>query len=157
MGVASNHRYKFFRGVLFPTCHLILIAGVKALSRNEIKKDLTEIEYCDKSDSESVSSADSGDVISSSYPVKPRKHARIQRDSRPSRPSKDTESSQSKEDAREYNAVEFLRVVESARPEIFEAEREREDLEIRFQVYFYIFIYWVSGSPTNDDMDGVGS
>lgn len=30
--------------------------------------------------------------------------------------------------------IEFLRVIETAKPEIYVAEREREDLEIKYQV-----------------------
>jgi hypothetical protein len=104
---------------------------VRALSRNEIKKDLYEIEYYDnKSDSESVCSAASDDVLTSSYPVKPRRHPRVQRD-RTVRPPKDTTDQDSNS---VESAIEFLRVVETARPEIFEAEKKREDLEIRYEV-----------------------
>ena len=104
--------------------------GVRGLSRSEIKKDLHEIEYFDKSDCESVSSAASDDVLPSSYPVKPRRHPRVHREHRPNRtPKYDPETDDTFD-----SALEFMRVVEAARPEIFDAEKEREELEIRYQV-----------------------
>lgn len=108
------------------------VLGVRPLSRNEIKKDLCEIECFDKSDSESVVSVQSDDVLPSSYPVKPRRHLRVQRE-RSSQRAKDPKEQDAEQTSVE-DAIEFLRIVESARPEIFDAEREREDLEIRYQV-----------------------
>jgi hypothetical protein len=111
-----------------------LASGVRPLSRNEIKKDLYEIEYFDKSDSESVVSVQSDDVLPSSYPVKPRRHLRVQRENRAHRGggAKDQDIDQTNVE----DTIEFLRIVEAARPEIFDAEKEREDLEIRYQVAF---------------------
>ena len=104
---------------------------MRGLSRSEIRKDLQEIEHFDKSDCESVSSAASDDVLPSSYPVKPRAHARVLKEHRVSRVLKnEVDNADTLE-----SALEFMRVVEAARPEIFEAEREREDLEIRFEVH----------------------
>ena len=111
------------------------IAGVRPLTRSEIKKDISLIEsFYDSDDSDA--SVSSSEAISSSYPVKPRNYAKL--------PKKDdlllqgTAVPQSRLDVGAgmsmEDALEFMKAVEIARPDVFEAERERENIEIRYQV-----------------------
>lgn len=115
----------------FPFQLSVVAIGVRALSRHEVKKDLYEIEYFDKSDSDSSSSVLSEDIIASSYPVKPRRHPKARVELKPSGVVKDIESDQINME----ETIEFLRLVETVKPEIYEAEKEREILEIRYQVW----------------------
>jgi hypothetical protein len=109
--------------------------GVRPLTRNEIKKDINLIEsYYDSDDSDvSVSSSE---AISSTYPVKPRNFPKIPKiddlllQSKVVSPSTiDIGAGMSLDDA-----MEFLKAVETARTDVYEGEKERENLEIRYQV-----------------------
>lgn len=109
------------------------IPGVRPLTRSEIKKDFGIIEANYDSDNSDVS-VSSGEAISSSYPVKPRNFAKAPRREielqAMSIPQShiDIGGGISMDDA-----IAFMKAVEVARPEIFEAERQRENLEIRYQ------------------------
>ena len=105
---------------------------MKPLSRNEIKKDISDIEYNERSDTESNSSVLSEEILNSTYPVKPRRHTKPKIEQRIkqiiTKDIGDIDQNIIEE------TVEFLRIVETARPDIFEAEKEREDIEIKYQV-----------------------
>ena len=87
----------------------------------------------DQSDSESDCSVRSEDILSSSYPVKPRKTLRM-----PVRIDKnmldDDDDDAGIEDGVVEETIDFLKTIEMARREVFEAEREREKYEIKYQV-----------------------
>ena len=120
-----------------PSHHLpsLCSLGVRPLSRNEIKKDLNDIDTSALSDNESTMSVLSEDILNSSYPVKPRRFPKSKQNEISSQRNK---NSLPKESDLDFNNVEetidFLRVVEAAKPDIFEAEKERENLEIQYQV-----------------------
>lgn len=113
----------------------VISEGVRPLTRNEIKKDIGLIEsYYDSDDSDvSVSSSE---AITSSYPVKPRNFAKL--------PKRDDLLLQSRVIPHSHidvgagmsmeDAMEFMKAVETARSDVYEGERERENLEIRYQV-----------------------
>lgn len=106
---------------------------MRPLSKNEIKKDINLIETRDDSDSDC--SVSSSEAIPSYYPVKPRNFARLPKkeeailDAQSIEPSNiDIGGGMSMGDA-----LEFMKAVETARNDVFEAEKEREILEIRYQ------------------------
>ena len=78
----------------------------------------------------------SSEAVSSTYPVKPRNYTKL--------PKKDELLLQSKIVPHSHidigagmsmnDAVEFMKAVEMARSDVFEGEKERENLEIRYQV-----------------------
>lgn len=105
---------------------------MRPLSRNEIKKDISEIECYDRSDTESNSSVLSEDVLSSTYPVKPRRHTKPKVEQRVKQVVTKEVGDIDQNIVEE--TIEFLRIVENARPDVFEAEQEREELEIKYQV-----------------------
>jgi hypothetical protein len=116
---------------------------VRPLTRNEIKKDLNLIEsYYDSDDSDT--SVSSSEAITSSYPVKPRNFAKLAKRDEHLLQAKvvphshiDVGAGVSMDDA-----IEFMKAVEAARSDIYEAEKERENLEIRYQVG--IVVVWLA-------------
>jgi hypothetical protein len=121
----------------------IFTLGVRPLSRIEIKKDLNDIDSSLQSDTESIVSVASDDVLNSTYPVKPRRYPRqkqLQHHQQQQQLAEQRSKSLmvQKESDIDPNSIEetidFLRVVEIAKPEIYEAEREREELEIKYHV-----------------------
>ena len=109
--------------------------GVRPLTRNEIKKDIGLIEsYYDSDDSDC--SVSSSEAITSSYPVKPRNYAKL--------PKRDDILLQSRKVPHSNidvgagmsmdDAMDFMKAVETARVDVYEGEKERENLEIRYQV-----------------------
>lgn len=117
------------------TC-LFLFSGVKPLTRNEIKRDISLIESFYDSDN-SDASVSSSEAIPSTYPVKPRNFTKLQkRDDALLLQARDVPHSHihvgggmSVDDT-----IEFMKAVETARPDIYAGEKERENLEIRYQV-----------------------
>lgn len=106
------------------------------MSRIEIKKDISDIDCYGLSDAESTVSVLSDDVLNSSYPVKPRRYPKTKQLPELQR----TKTIQKEPDVDQSGieeTIEFLRVIETAKPEIYEAEREREDLEIKYQVLLH--------------------
>jgi SOS-response transcriptional repressor LexA len=117
-------------------------SGVRPLSRNEIKKDLNDIDFSALSDNESTISVLSEDILNSSYPVKPRRYPKSKQNETPPQRVKQSVPKESDVDLNNIEeTIDFLRVVEAAKPEIFEAEKERENLEIQYQVTIIPF-YW---------------
>jgi hypothetical protein len=123
------------------------------LSRIEIKKDLTDIDCSLQSDTESVISVASDEVLNSTYPVKPRRYPRQKQLQHHHQQQQQQQQQQQAEQLQQRNnkplliqkdsdidpnsieeTIDFLRVVEIAKPEIYEAEREREELEIKYHV-----------------------
>lgn len=80
-------------------------------------------------DSDSDSSIDSRGIGESFYPVKPRKEMKT---TLPSGYSV-SKSSAEKEDLPMTELLEFLRLVEQVRPDLRDAERERELIELKYQ------------------------
>ena len=119
----------------------MICVGVRPLTRSEIKKDIGLIESFYDSDGSDVS-VSSSEVVSSSYPVKPRNYAKL--------PKRDEMLLQSKAIPLSHidigdgmsmdDAMEFMKAVEVARPEVLEAERDRENYEIRYQVPIVIVL-----------------
>jgi len=109
------------------------LPGVRPLTRNEIKRDINLIESYYDSDSDC--SVSSSEAISSSYPVKPRNYPKL--------PKRDEMLLQAKVVPHSHidigagmsmdDSAEFMKAVEMARPDVFEAEKQREELEIRYQ------------------------
>ena len=82
------------------------------------------------SESDSESSVLSEECLPSVYPVKPRsvpkwnaQHTAVTRD-----------SNRDFDDSNIQDTYDFLKLVESVRSDVFEAERERENLELAYQV-----------------------
>lgn len=117
--------------------------GVRPLSRSEIKKDLREMETFDQSDTEG-SSVTSDEVVASFYPVKPRKVLKISSTAVPSKAMEvSVESDKAAvngdddagfDDMTMEETLDFLTCVETNRKDIYEAEKTRENLEIKYQV-----------------------
>ena len=105
------------------------------LTKNEVKRDIRDIERLMDDETDSDGSVKSSDIMSSNYPVKPRKTLKT-----PLRSDKLNEDQGSNdepadiEDLSAEDVIDFMKIVESARRGVFEAERERERLEIKYQV-----------------------
>ena len=112
--------------------------GVTVLSKSEIKKDIKEIERCLNSDSDSDSTIKSEDILPSTYPVKPRRTPKPSLKSL-KHPSQMDENEQDNSEVGNDEAFEFLKAVEASRPDIFDAEKEREKLEIQYLVILMYF------------------
>jgi hypothetical protein len=85
-------------------------------------------------DTDSDTSVRSCDVLVSNYPVKPRKYLKP-----PSKHERDEilgndGDGSGIEDLSAEDVIEFLKTIETARRGVFEAEREKERLEIKYQV-----------------------
>jgi hypothetical protein len=115
------------------------MTGVEKLSKSEILKDIEEMGILLQKkrsrkpkrhyDSDSDSSIDSRGIGESFYPVKPRKEIKT------TLPSgyPVTKSAAEKEDLPMTDLLEFLRLVELVRPDLRDAEREREVIELKYQ------------------------
>ena len=122
----------------------LLFSGIKPLCKAEIKRDFRDMEAnLLASESDSESSVLSEECLPSVYPVKPRsipkwnaQHTAVSRD-----------VSRDFDDANIQDTYDFFKIVEGVRSEIFEAEREREALELTYQVItpcYHIIILIVS-------------
>ena len=115
-----------------------------ALTKNEIKRDIREIERYLDDDQESDSSVRSSEILNSTYPVKPRKTLKVP--IRLEKYNEDLATGENDEDSNELDdlsaedILEFMKVIEESRRHVFEAEREKEKLEIKYQVN-HIFIH----------------
>eukprot|EP01041_Mallomonas_annulata_P009070 gene9070-18792_t len=115
------------------------IPGVEALSKQESKKDLKEIERNLQEDSDSEESIKSDDILPSTYPVKPRRTPKLA--NKPIKISSHIEDDN--EDGRDIGldeCLEFLKAVETNRHDIFEAEKEREKLEVQYLALRDMFV-----------------
>jgi hypothetical protein len=104
------------------------------------------MDIVDQSDSECVSSVSSDEVLSSYYPVKPRKTLKTSHSVDNSKMSSADGRGQSgsgsnvmetepiNDDMAVEETLNFLTCVETNRRDIYEAEKTREILEIRYQV-----------------------
>ena len=114
------------------------------MTKNEIKRDIREIERYLDDDQESDSSVKSSEILSSTYPVKPRKTLKVP--IRLEKYNEDLTAGENGEDSNELDdlsaedILEFMKVIEESRRHVFEAEREKEKLEIKYQVN-HIFIH----------------
>ena len=127
-----------------------------SLSKNEIKRDIRDIERLLDDESDSDSSIKSRDVLQSNYPVKPRKTLKV-----PIRMDKsmanddyangddDDDDQNEIEDLSTEDVIEFMKIIETCRRPVFEAERERERLEIRYQAIRDAFISTVTRFSTD--------
>ena len=109
-----------------------------ALTKNEIKRDIREIERYLDDDQESDSSVRSSEILNSTYPVKPRKTLkvpiRLEKYNGDLATGENDEESNELDDLSAEDILEFMKVIEESRRHIFEAEREKEKLEIKYQV-----------------------
>jgi hypothetical protein len=114
------------------------------LTKNEIKRDIREIERYLDDDQESDSSVRSSEILNSTYPVKPRKTLkvpiRLEKYNEDLATGENDEESNELDDLSAEDILEFMKVIEESRRHVFEAEREKEKLEIKYQVN-HIFIH----------------
>ena len=109
---------------------------MKSLSAAEIKKDIRLVEKSFEANVES-DRINSDDVLSSSFPVRPRKTTKW---SKKFSQLAEEESDQEQNDEYLAKLVEFFRSVEKAHPSIVVAEKEFEALDIKYQVYEYFIV-----------------
>ena len=106
------------------------------MTKAEIKRDIRDIERLLAEDSDSDSSIKSGDILSSNYPVKPRKTLKVpirMDNSMGDDGADDSADENAGEDLSTEDIIEFMKTVETCRRGVFEAEREKERLEIKYQ------------------------
>ena len=94
---------------------------------------MREIEQNYVADSESEDSVRSEEILESYYPVKPRRTQKLVQKHSKHSTTVDFDSYQENE-TDQSNNMDFIRVVESCRRDVYEAEKSREKLEIRYQV-----------------------
>jgi hypothetical protein len=119
---------------------LSIAAGVSQLSRSEVRKDLDEIEVLVTG--VSLGALDDIKVLASFYPVKPRIELKIPEHLKAAQRSQQQQQQLLAADADNRDAgdlpfaelLEFLRLVEVVRPDLLDAEREREQLEGKYMV-----------------------
>ncbi len=92
---------------------------------------------------DSDGSVNSDDVITSVYPVKPRRTLKSilgKMDKNIPVANKFAMEDSDKIDGEPFyeETIEFFKIVETVRREVFEAERERERLEITYQVIYFV-------------------
>ena len=120
-------------GMLFRN---LLSIGISSLTKAEIKRDIRDIERLLNEDSDSDSSIKSGDILSSNYPVKPRKTLKVpirMDSSLGDDGADDSGEDNTGEDLSTEDIIEFMKTIETCRRGVFEAEREKERLEIKYQ------------------------
>ena len=116
---------------------LPLLPGVFALSKAEVKKDLREMEREMASPEEDTdSSIKSDDVLSSTYPVRPRKTPRRDRtllaqSLSSSDTSYDFANVGSGTDIDEM--LKYIQMIESTKPELLEIDKLREEKEVQYR------------------------
>lgn len=112
-----------------------LDTGVSKLTRTEVRKDLDEIEVL--SGGAALASLDDLRILPSFYPVKPRVELKIPEHLRAAQRAAQHAAAaavESKDDVPAAELLEFLSLVEVVRPDILDAEREREQLESKYLV-----------------------
>ena len=111
---------------------------MKPLSVAEVKKDIKEFQSCLEDTSDSDSGVLSDDVQTARFPVKPRKTFKIPKNI----PQIAADASDDERDEQSLDEVmQYLNHVEKAHSEIAEAERQREALDVTFQVWYYIWYF----------------
>ena len=125
--------------------------GVNQLSRTEVRKDLDEIELLITGTS--LSELDDIKILASFYPVKPRVDLKIPEHLKQQQLMAPDADSREVGDLPFAELLEFLRLVEVVRPDLHDAEREREQLESKYMVrtssfnllflYSYCFSYFL--------------
>ena len=98
------------------------------MTKAEIKRDIRDIERLLHEDSDSDSSVKSGDILSSNYPVKPRKTLKVpirMDQSMGDDGADDSGDENVGEDLSTEDIIEFMKTIETCRRGVFEAEREK--------------------------------
>lgn len=137
MGVGSRGDLKRMTAVVKRESmanHLPNILGVEKLSKAEVNQDLNEIQNLGYN---SDSSVDSSEIAPSSYPVKPRKEPKFVS---PELLSRYRNLHVEKEEVPVAEIIEFLSLIEYVRPDLRDAERERENYEVTYQAIRDAFI-----------------
>jgi len=106
------------------------------LSKTEIKKDVREMERSMHDDTDSDGSVMSDDVLPSTYPVKPRKTAKIPIMQRPSAMSSADAEAAEYDSKMVEQTLTFLDSVKRNKKDLYHVECERERLESQALVRF---------------------
>lgn len=135
---AQSHFESIMNGprYVFKVLQMPNMKGLSALTKAEIKRDVRDIERLLHEDSDSDSSVKSGDILSSNYPVKPRKTLKVpirMDQSMGDDGADDSGDENVGEDLSTEDIIEFMKTIETCRRGVFEAEREKERLEIKYQ------------------------
>lgn len=112
--------------------------GVNKLTRTEVRKDLDEI---DQLSGAALAELDDLRILPSFYPVKPRVELKIPEHSRSAQRAVQLTVIENKDDTPMGDLLEFLRLVEVVRPDILDAERERERLECKYLVRLICYFH----------------
>ena len=111
--------------------------GIFPLSKTEIKKDVREMERSMHDDTDSDGSVMSDDVLPSTYPVKPRKTAKIPLVQRPSAMSSADAEAAEYDSKMVEQTLTFLDSVKRNKKDLYHVECERERLESQALVCFH--------------------
>ncbi len=107
-----------------------MVIGVSGLSDVEVYADLRELQHSlSPNETDSDSSVDSDDVLSSVYPVKPRKAIRLSRVEVPS-----SEKYSETMSAEVEEALEYVKKLSMTHKELLETDSQREEMEITVEV-----------------------
>ena len=128
---STSHRFPVLVLLLY------LLKGIFPLSKTEIKKDVREMERSMHDDTDSDGSVMSDDVLPSTYPVKPRKTAKIPLVQRPSAMSSADAEAAEYDSKMVEQTLTFLDSVKRNKKDLYHVECERERLESQALVRFY--------------------